>query len=276
MSGTVITRAEFLEINGVPLATPAWEAEDLSGLYDSPAVRGEDVAVPYHEGQTPLRRINDAKRVQIPVHVFGDLDHEGATHADPLVGLQANMDYLKQALRPRQNATVAGTWPIRHILPDESTRVGDGHVIPPFQPVYLGEMFKLIVDLLIPAGVLRAVDPIVVSGSTPLVVPNPGTADQYNLVLELTGSATSVRIFNDTWDTSGNTYLEFLGGFGTGVVIDTGAWTAVRDEVSVVGLLEHAGHERWLPLLAGVDNSLRIEPEGGTATLEVTHYPAYL
>jgi phage-related protein len=137
-------------------------------------------------------------------------------------------------------------------------------------------------DLSIPGAVLRdeaatiATSPSVAAPATAdLVVPNPGTADQYELAITLTGTASTVRLTNLTWDPTAGTYLEFNGTLGGGVTIDTAAWTATRDGISVIGLVAHAGHERWLPLAPG-NNTIRIAPTGGNVTVSVSHLAAYL
>lgn len=281
---TVITREEYLEFNGVPLATPGWEITDLSGLWDAPAVRGEDRLVPYHEGVLPLRRWIDMKRAQLPLIVYGDLDHEDAPHVDARAGLLENLDYLKQrVLRPNQSATITGTRNLKHHLPDGSVREADAIILPPWQPVTVGpHTLRGVLDVLIPGGVMRSgtatnVTSASIPAGTPtaFTVPNPGTADQYDVVIELTGSATQVTLEATTWDPNGDTYLEFNGSLGTLTTIDTGEFTAVRDGVGVIGLIDHSGHERWLPLVPG-DNTITITAVGGNVVAEFTHFAPYL
>jgi hypothetical protein len=95
------------------------------------------------------------------------------------------------------------------------------------------------------------------------------------MVIELTGTATSVVLTNLTADIDEEVFLEFGGDITLDVTLDTGAFTAVRDDVNVVGLVAYSGFERWLPLIPG-NNTIRIEPTGGTATARFVHYPFYL
>lgn len=277
----LLTRAEHVEIDGVPLATPAWEVLDASGLYDAPPVRGEDLVVPHLEGAVAARRVLDARRVTLGMVVYGDRDPEGAAYADPRAGLVANLDLLKRAVVRPVQSSVEGTRALRHHLPGGAVRSAPCHVLGPLQLGAMGPASALAtLDVVVPGGVLRdevatVAGPAEFTGAGELVVANPGSADQFEVVLELSGTATSVRVRNTTWDPSGGTWLELGGSLGGGVVIDTGAWTAVRDGLSVVGLVAHAGHERWLPLVPG-DSVLRIEPEVGDVALTVTHHAGYL
>lgn len=278
-----VTMAEHVEIGGLALATPAWQITDLSGLYASGAVRGDGHVIPFHDGRQSYRTRVDAKSVLLPIQVFGHADPDGVAYADRRVGLAANLDQLKRVLRP-VGQPGAGTRTLRHHLPDGTSirsagcQVNELTLGPAGPYSYTG-----VLDLTIPGGLLRdetvttVTSASIAAGATgTLNVPNAGTADQYETVITLTGTATVTRIRSTTWDPTGGTWLEFGGTPNAGVVIDTGLWTAVRGGVSVIGLVSHSGHERWLPLSAGATNVLEILPTGGTATVKVDHYPAYL
>jgi hypothetical protein len=276
----LITQSEYLEVDGTPLSTPAWEVTDLSQMYETPENRGEDEAVPYHEGMQPRRRIIGTKHVILPIFIYGGEDPDGASYANARAGFQANTDLLKRlVLKPVQKGN--GTRTLRHHLPDGSVRAGAGRVLGPFSPAPVGpSSARGTVDVVIPGGVLRdevATEAVLAltGAATDLVVEHPGTADQFEVFLELAGTCTALRIENRTWDPTGDTFLEFNGAPAPGAVIDAGLWTAVRDGASVVGLINHGGHERWLPLEPG-DNTLRFIPTGGTVSATVSHYAPYL
>ena len=104
---TVITRDQYLEINSVPLATPAWRILDLSRLYGLD-VRGSDRLLPTAAGVRPLRRRITIRTVGLPLLVLGATDHEGTPNANLYEGLDDNIDYLMtNVIEPA--ATVAGT-----------------------------------------------------------------------------------------------------------------------------------------------------------------------
>lgn len=127
----VITQTEYVEINSVPLSTPAWETVDLSPLWDTPPTRGDDRVVPYQEGVTPLQRIYGAWPVSLPMVIYGDRNSNDVAQADPRIGLRANIDEL-QSLVINPTATASpGTKVIRLHLPDLSVRVGLCEVLSP-------------------------------------------------------------------------------------------------------------------------------------------------
>jgi hypothetical protein len=272
------TREEYVEIGGLVLATAAWECVDFSALYDAPPVRGDDVAIPYHEGAQPFRRTIDARRVVLPMVVYGDHEREGDVSTGSRLTLRDNLDALKREVaRPGQSGD--GTKLLRHVFSDGEVRQAPCHVIPPLQiGAFSPSSVRCTIDVIIPGGVLRSgVRQDVVSdlASDSLVVPNGGTGDQFESLVTLAGDATVVTIRNLTWDPSGGTWIRYTGSISTGVLIDTRDWTVLSGGVNAVGRLTHAGHERWLPLLPG-PNHLEIIATGGNATVRVQHYPAWL
>lgn len=92
---TVITRYPHLEIDGVPLATPAWEAMDLHGLLQGADQRGSDRLLPGASGVRAYKRRPTVSKRPVRLVIFGDYDREGVAYADPFLGLVANIDYLR-------------------------------------------------------------------------------------------------------------------------------------------------------------------------------------
>src|SRR5690242_2946870 len=91
---TVITRTEYIEVNSVPLSTPAWWLEDMSPLYDSPALRGDDRVIPFAAGEQSLPRIGGSIRVQLGIFVSGYYDQNNTPASNPRLQLYTNMAYL--------------------------------------------------------------------------------------------------------------------------------------------------------------------------------------
>lgn len=148
----VVIDSEYLEINGVPLATAAWRITDLSPLFDAPVVRGDDLLIPYLDGRKPKRRRVDARRMAFPLVIFGDYDSDGNATGDARVGLAANVDFLVGNLGFAIGAgdgTVPAVWHRR----DGSTRTADVHVIGPLEVAALGPTaVRGVLDLNVPAG----------------------------------------------------------------------------------------------------------------------------
>lgn len=269
----------YVTIDGFPLSTPGWRVTDHSSLFDTPDLIGGDLAVPYRRGVLPFRRIAGSKTVELPFIVFGKADGDGAPAVDQAAQMWANRASILTAIGPLHIATATGDRMITFHAPDGVTYSGPGKVVGRIDPRHMTpHALKGSIILQLSEGGLRADSTVNVTsasapagGSVDLVVPNPGTMWQDSATLTLTGTATQVLLTNLT---DGPT-LAFGGNLTGGVVIDTGAWTAVRNgTVDVVGLVTHSGHPRWMPLRVG-NTTLRVAPTGGTATLNVVHYPFY-
>lgn len=148
----IVIDSEYLEVNGVPLSTAAWRITDLSPLFDAPAVRGDDLLIPYRVGLKPKPRRVTARRIALPISVFGDYDADGNHNADGRIGLAANLDYLIGNLGFGLEAG-DGTVPAVWHRPDGSTKTADVHVIGPLEVVPLGPIaVRGVLDLNVPAG----------------------------------------------------------------------------------------------------------------------------
>jgi hypothetical protein len=278
-------RAEYAELDGIPLSTAAWDTTSLLDLYEAPDVRGDNPTVPYRRGALAFRRITGPKAVTLPLVIYGDYDSTGAPHADPRAGLQANIDELKRLVLDQPRITSAdGTRLLRHHLPDTTIRKALAQVVGNLGLTELAPtVVRAALDLTIPEGLMvgETVDTVTSAVASAgsfadVVVPNNGSTYQDRIVYTLTGGATTtVKLTNLTADPGGSVYLEFGGSVAAGVVIDTAAWTAIRSAVSVLGLITYSGFESWLPLLPG-NNTIRIEPVASTAQLQAAHYPRFL
>lgn len=94
-----ITRTWYLEIDSVPLATPAWEIPDVDGswvsLFDSPDLRGQDRVIPFSDGARAYPRRPTVTVVTLPLNIYGDADQDGVAHPNQFEGMVANFDALK-------------------------------------------------------------------------------------------------------------------------------------------------------------------------------------
>lgn len=149
----VITHTHYVEINSVPLATPAWVVMDMSPLWDAPGLRGGDRRIPYEDGEQPLRRFLEPLRVVVPLLIRGDRDQDNAAYSNTMIGLQTNLDYLRSNILTPSTSD-PGTWPIVLHMPDSTTRSSDCFVIPPLQIKPIGRnAFTGVLDILVPSGV---------------------------------------------------------------------------------------------------------------------------
>lgn len=122
----VITSDEYLIINSVPLATPAWRLTSLVPLWSGAEVRGRDRPVPGTSGVLVHRRRATVTSLVLPGIVFGLQDREGTPYGDYRTGLHANLDVLlTQIVEPV--ATTAGTHSATWVKPG-TDKTADIHV----------------------------------------------------------------------------------------------------------------------------------------------------
>ena len=118
-----ITQAEHLEINSVPLATPAWSLANLFVMWSGPATRGQDRLIPGTTGALSNPRRPTVTSRTLLLDIFGDRDWEGASNADPRDGLWRNIAHL------RANVTDPGGDVTATLhLPDGTTVSGPVHI----------------------------------------------------------------------------------------------------------------------------------------------------
>jgi hypothetical protein len=261
-----ITRARYVSIGDLPLMTPAWHVLDMSEVYDGPSSRGADVVMPYMAGTLATRRSIGAARKVLPMVIFGDRDEDGNDHPDPRLGLIANLNTLKRALRIRQQSPTT-TFRVEFEpegLDDPLVLSAPCSVNWPLQVRAKPSTIRCLLDLTIPGGVLRDTVPVTrsLAGAGTYVVNNPGTAEQFAVQITLSGPAT---ISNDTW---GHT-LTFSG--TNAVLIDTAKGTATNAGNNRMGFVSWSGHENMFPLAVG-ENNITI-PSG--VTVDIVHYPAF-
>lgn len=86
-----------LEINGVDLICPAWDVVSLRGLWTVVATRGSNVRIPTVQGaKKRRRRIDEARARTLDMVIIGEYDRLGSLNADPRVGLETNLNYLRE------------------------------------------------------------------------------------------------------------------------------------------------------------------------------------
>ena len=91
----VIRFTHHLEIDGVPLSTPAWEHLDIHLLYGAPTVRGDNRVMPGARGQRALPWRPDLTMRTLQLAIFGDVSWDGTANPDAVSGLWANIAHLQ-------------------------------------------------------------------------------------------------------------------------------------------------------------------------------------
>lgn len=147
-----LTATEYLKVNGIPLATPAWRVDDLSPLMSENALRGDDRIIPGAAGVRAKRRRRTVTVLSFGLHVFGLYDQDGAIQADARQGLINNIAYLKANLGAASaigNGTVTAEW---H-QPSGAVKTASVHVLGPHDPhAQSPNWVHFMLDLSIPVG----------------------------------------------------------------------------------------------------------------------------
>ena len=136
---TIVTPTEYLTVNGVVLATPAWDAVTYAPLWDIPGSRGSNIVIPYARGRTAKRRWFDELVVQLPLIIKGERDQDNNVNADTRAGLLTNVEYLQNNLGfaiagGSGTGTVTASW----VRPNGTTKTAPVQPIPPLTLADLG------------------------------------------------------------------------------------------------------------------------------------------
>lgn len=149
----VTTRSHYLSINGVSMATPAWDVLNLHVLWQMPAVRGTDLIIPGASGARPRRRWAQPTKYTLELIIHGNVNPDGTAYSDHFVGLQSNIAYLRTNVADPV-ATESGTRTATLTMPDATVRSGHLHVetfeIAPISYKHV----RATMDVSLPMGVL--------------------------------------------------------------------------------------------------------------------------
>lgn len=144
-----ITSRTWIVLGGITIPTPAVHTDHLDEWLDGPETRGEDVKVPFVDGEHPVEHHLDARTITTRVTILAD-DDDGVPAEDPELGLLANLDACVAAW----TAEPPGLVPVEVHRADGTVFEGEVRVHPNFSLVRSGESFRLVVRCRLPAGVL--------------------------------------------------------------------------------------------------------------------------
>lgn len=109
-----ITTTEYLEVNGVPLATPAWQITNLlPEMVSGATLRGSDIVIPHATGVLANKRRITATVKQFHMQIFPFKKWDNTAYTDRLTGLMTNTEYLTANLGlayATGDGTVTATW----------------------------------------------------------------------------------------------------------------------------------------------------------------------
>jgi hypothetical protein len=107
----------------IALSTKAWSTTSLLPLWVPGDTRGSNLTLPQVFGTVPYpKRIHEAEHA-LPMLITGCWDADGDAYEDDLIGLQANLTYLANALFNPGDPTT-GCFDAELTMPDTSTRDG--------------------------------------------------------------------------------------------------------------------------------------------------------
>lgn len=97
----------YLDIDGVPMSCAAWEVTNLHMLLSGPSTRGSNIIVPGASGVRPKpKRATETSR-SLEMYVWGECDPAGVEYPDPVAGLFANVELLRDLSAPKAEPSTA-------------------------------------------------------------------------------------------------------------------------------------------------------------------------
>lgn len=147
----LITATEYLEINSVPLATPAWRVLSLVPLWGAADLKGGDVDMPGVDGSRPYRRRPKATTYALPMVIWGHRNREGTPYGSVRTGLDTNIEALHTAI-VNPPGTLAGTRTAIWHYPGGGTRTVDLHVLGLAVREFAPSAIRATLQLSIPEG----------------------------------------------------------------------------------------------------------------------------
>jgi hypothetical protein len=271
----IITSDEYIDIDGVPLSTPAWQTLNLDELNNGVETRGQSLVIPRRPGAFVRARIIDQKIVNIPIIIYGNKAPDGTVYSDAREGLQYNLDLLKKALfNPYQPNDLTRLLTYHRTTTDLEAvcQTKPNLDIERLSPTTA----RGVITVEIPAGVLRDTTTTTINqwvdNDETFNIGVPGTADNYGVTFTIPGAANSLTITNNTTGAS----LVYNYPINTGLTIISPIFQATDGATNVSGKITTGGTPFWMPLKAGTNN-LRVQrPGGASVAMTISFKAVYL
>jgi phage-related protein len=240
----------------------------INDYMDVPERRGDNILIPFRHGRTFVQKYYEERTL-----VFGI-----GVNTASAAALEAAIDVLKADFAPSTEQTLAMT------MEDATVRNVQATVNRPIEIQRKSARLALVVvsfELAFPFWRLSTAiaDNTTTIDASPkaMAVTNPGTVEERDPTIILTGPLTDVTITNSTLSTT----LTYTGVISAGHTVTIGTSSGeyyATHSVSgdVIGNISHAGSSSLLPLAVG-SNSLSITSTvTTTGTVKVTFYAPYL
>jgi hypothetical protein len=151
----LITATEYVAIDSIPLATPAWRVVNVSELWQAADQDGSDTIIPGANGARPNPRWRRPTERVLELHIFGEANREGTPYANARIGLWTNVVALRSGLVNPPGSSTGTRTCIVHLGDGSTTLTGPVHVTglewTPRSPVWI----VAALTLSIPAGQLE-------------------------------------------------------------------------------------------------------------------------
>lgn len=105
-----VTRSNYLEVNSVPLSTPAWWITNLETEIVKRVTRGNNPVLPGATGRRRYRRYIDECVYQFQMVVRGIVKWDGTPYTNPSQGFTENAEQLTANLGFANSTAVTATW----------------------------------------------------------------------------------------------------------------------------------------------------------------------
>lgn len=254
---------------GTTLLTYAYRITLINDYLDIPERRGENQMIPFRHGTTFVPKYFDER-----VMVFG-MAIRGANAA----GLETTMDSLRAKLAPNTQQVLSCT------REDATVRTALATVRSPLQVERHGSKTALIVVEFELADPLFRLSTLIADNTTTInsapeamVVTNPGTVEERNPTILLTGPLTNVVITNSTNGVV-MTYTGAIAGGDTVTIYQKadGEYTAIHSvSGEVIGNVTHSGSAALMVIDVGVNNLSIASDVITTGTVKISFYPPFL
>lgn len=114
----------------IAMNTPAWDITNLVPLWVEFDVRGQDRKLPGTNGVIPYRRRFDVTEHELEIVIIGGADENGVANADPWIGLEDNINTLRQnVIDPPNPPGTTGQKAARLVMPSGEERFANIHVL---------------------------------------------------------------------------------------------------------------------------------------------------
>jgi phage-related protein len=241
----------------------------IDDYLDLPDRRGRNQVIPFRHGTRFVEKYYDERKLTFGLAI-------SAVSADALEGI---MDTLRGLLAPRTEQTLT------QFLADGTQRTSQASVERPLQINRKAPNIALLtIEFILASPYMRLSTAIadntttINADPTAMTVTNPGTVEERDPVITLTGPLQNTVITNST----NGCVLTYTGTIASPRVVTiqtaaTGEFTAVTDlGANVIGNISHSGASALMVLNVGVNTLSIADDTHTTGTVKISFYPPYL